>query len=356
MNKDQSLFIELVAVALGNRKQLSITPSESEWRTLFDVAQKQAVAAFLLPAVDILTNYNQSPPAQLVYEWIGIGVQTASYNKIVNQRCQEISSIFYEAGFRSCVLKGQGNSLLYDQPFSRSPGDIDIWIDSDRETIRNFVIAHCAAAKDSNLHIDYPVFKDVPVEVHYRPTIARSHKYNKKLQLFYDSLADDCFRNKVSVGDSVFSVPVPELNVIMQMSHVMNHFFEEGIGLRQIIDMYYLLKKSSFDRLKMANELVNLGMGRFSRAVMWVLHQKLGLEEEFLVALPDKRRGRLLLEDILLGGNFGRYGTRQHSDLYRKSPLVYKIKRNIRFVWLFPMEAFISPFAGKCFRNCIVYD
>jgi len=345
------LFMELVQVALGNRQELSRIPTSEEWGKLFVTAQKQAVAALVLLAVDRLTINGLKLSGQLVFEWIGIGEQTAAQNIIVNQRCIEISNLFEDAGYRSCILKGQGNALLYDNPLSRASGDIDIWIDADRETIKRFVTARYADAEDSNLHIDFPVFDDVPVEVHYRPTIARSHKYNIRLQAYYDEWTDECFRHKVSLGNEKICVPVPELNVVMQLSHVMGHFFEEGIGLRQIIDLYYLLKNTNFDRPKMGNKLWYLGMGRFTGAVMWVLYGELGLEEKYLVAKPDKRRGKLLMEEIMVGGNFGRYDQRTEKKIYSKSPLAYKIVHNMRFAFLFPIESFISPIIAKIGRE-----
>ncbi len=338
-------------MALGSREEFSRKPNEAEWNVIYDTAQKQALVAFLLPAVDKLSTIGQGPPKQLAFSWIGLSEQISAQNRLINQRCVEITKLFADSGFRSCILKGQGNALLYDNPLSRTPGDIDIWIDSDRTTIKSFVTERYPVAEDSNLHIDFPIFKDVPVEVHYRPTIARSYKYNNRLQLYYDNWADECFRNQVVLGEGNVSVPVPELNVAMQMSHVMNHFFEEGIGLRQVIDLYYLLKKTGFDRPKMGNKLRNLGMGRFTGAMMWILFHELGLEEKYLIAEPDKIRGKFVLKEILTGGNFGRYDQRDERKLYSKSPLTYKIVRNLRFSILFPMETFVSPVFAKLCRK-----
>jgi len=350
VDKANSLFLELVQVALGSRDKLSRLPTELEWNELFVISQKQAVAALLLPAIDKMTGKGYKLPKQLIYSWIGIGQQTVTQNKIVNQRCVELTKLFADFGYRCCILKGQGNATFYDYPLSRAPGDIDIWIDADKEIIKQFVVERYPDAEDSILHIEFPIFEDVPVEVHYRPTIARSHKYNKRLQDYYDSLSDNCFRNVVKFNEGSINVPVPELNLVMQMSHVMGHFFEEGIGLRQIIDLYYLLKKTRFDLPKMEYTLRYLGMGRFTMAVMWVLYQELGLDEDCLIAKPDKRRGRLLLEDILAGGNFGRFYENQDHRLYSNSPLWYKIKRNMRFFWLFPYESFLSPAFAKFFK------
>lgn len=350
MNQNSSIFIELLQVALGSRTELTRMPSDVEWKELFATAQKQAVAALILPVVDSMTAKGLRLPQQIVIEWIGISEQTVANNKVVNQRCLDISQLFTKAGFRTCILKGQGNGLFYDNPLVRAPGDIDIWVDADRKSITNFVKERFPDAEESNLHIDYPVFNDVPVEVHYRPTMARSYKYDMRLQSFYDTWADECFANKVSLGGGSVCVPVPELNVVMQLSHVMNHFFEEGIGLRHVVDYFYLLKNTGFDRPKMGNKIASLGMGKFNRAMMWVLHHELGLEEKYLTAKPDKKRGVLLMNEIMVGGNLGRYDQR-FKKLYKKSPLVYKIARNARFTFLFPMESFLSPLVAKIYRK-----
>lgn len=351
MDKANSLFLELVQVALGSRDKLSRLPTEPEWNELFVTAQKQAVAALLLPVIDKIVEEGNGLPKQLIYSWIGIGQQTMAQNRIVNQRCVELTKLFAGFGYRCCILKGQGNATFYDYPLSRAPGDIDIWIDADREIIKRYVTKRYPNAKDSNLHIDFPIYDDVPVEVHYRPTIARSHKYNIRLQEYYDSLSDKCFRNVVSFDDGSIYVPIPEFNLVMQLSHVMGHFFEEGIGLRQIIDLYYLLKKSRFDRSEIGYTLNYLGMERFTKAMMWILHYVLGLEEQYLVAKPDKRRGVLLLNEIMAGGNFGRFDQRPDRAIYSKSPLLYKIVRNLRFFILFPMETFVSPVSARICRK-----
>lgn len=117
------------------------------------------------------------------------------------------------------------------------------------------------------------------------------------------------------------------------------------------MDYFYLLKNTGFDRPKMGNKIESLGMGKFNRAMMWVLHHELGLDEKYLTAKPDKKRGMLLMDEIIEGGNFGRYDQRQEKRIYHISPLAYKIVRNLRYVWLFPMEAFLSPAIAKIHRR-----
>ena len=92
-------------------------------------------------------------------------------------------------------------------------------------------------------------------------------------------------------------------------------------------------------------ELKYLGLWKFAGAVMYVLHETLGLSEEKMIAPMDEKRGRLLLAEILDGGNFGRHFTKYagftHQSMGKKYFL--KIWRNMHFVRYYPAEALCEP-------------
>ena len=50
---------------------------------------------------------------------------------------------FEQEGFRCCILKGQGNALLYPDPYMRTPGDIDIYLEGGRKRIMEYVNRVC---------------------------------------------------------------------------------------------------------------------------------------------------------------------------------------------------------------------
>ena len=114
------LFYELVQIALGQRELLSCTPSAAEWAELFSLAQKQAVTGVALNALEKMSQQGQKPPVNLLLEWIGLSEQIKAQNLLLNKRCGEITRLFSDAGFRTCILKGQGNALMYPDPLSRN--------------------------------------------------------------------------------------------------------------------------------------------------------------------------------------------------------------------------------------------
>ena len=92
-------------------------------------------------------------------------------------------------------------------------------------------------------------------------------------------------------------------------------------------------------------ELKHLGLFKFAGAVMYVLHEVLGLAEEKMIVPMDEKRGRLLLSEILNGGNFGKhfskYGHFTQQGMAKKYFL--KIWRNMHFVRCYPAEALSEP-------------
>ena len=306
----QKLFYELILVALDRKERLSQNPSGQEWNVMFDMAKKQAVAGIAFLALDRLSQVGQKPPLPLLYEWIGLSEQIKNQNLIVSQRCKDITRLFSDAGFHSCILKGQGNAMMYPEPLARTSGDIDIWVYGQREKVTEFVKKRCPEAFEQYLHIDFPIYNDVSVEVHYTSGRLLAPKYNKRFQEWCDNYK----RNDIlQVDDSLgFNIPTVEFNVVHQMMHIMTHFFVEGIGLRHFIDYYYVLKELQKRNCSedFEKQFKYFGMLKFAQGVMWLEKEVLGLEDELLIVSPDERLGRVILREMEEGGNFGHYDAR----------------------------------------------
>ena len=273
-----TLFYELIQVALGNRTVLSRTPSEAEWYDLYNMCQKQSVVGVAFDALECLNEQRQKPPLDLLYQWIGDAEQIKQQNLRVNKRCVEISRMFTEAGFKTCILKGQGNARMYDvrslmadgrglkdkmERLSkyRQPGDIDVWVDVDgrckKEDVRNkvdqFVHSRFPGVKGGRMHIEFPVFDDVAVEVHYIPRYMYAPWHDRRMQAFFREKAEEQFCNQVTLegAEGTCAVPTEEFNLVQQLSHMMSHVMGEGIGLRQFIDYYYVLRQFRVESLEL---------------------------------------------------------------------------------------------------------
>ena len=313
-------------------------PTVSDWQSLLAFAEKQALTGICLPE-----NCPANLPKELLLQWIGYVQLIEQQNILLNRRIEQLFTKLEEDGFQCCLLKGQGNATLYPSPLKRCSGDIDMWVNTDEQTAYNYVKALFPNEKETYKHIHFPYFSDASIDIHVTPLKFYSDLYSKRLQQWIEQNKAEQFENKKRLlkTDRDIHVPVGKFNAVYQMGHMLIHLFDEGLGLRQVVDYYYVLKSldiSDSERLEVAATINNLGMLRFAKAMMWIQFHVLGLPSECCVVEPDELRGKELLEDILEGGNFG-----HHSQRYKGNKGFYTIGiieawRNIMLLSMAPRE------------------
>ena len=358
-------YLEFLSYCLDDLLPLPESSSNINWMRMMDWAEKQAIVGVIYGGIQNAGKALNIPFDDLM-EWIGYAQDIGNHNGLVNKQCLEIVSTFQKDGFKSCILKGQGNSLMYPNPQLRNPGDIDllVWGHTDgslrskseqksdskliKETIR-YVRKKNPRAKACYHHVEYGEFNGVDVEVHYRPSFMNNLIKNRRLQRFLMS-EGECKMDEVELPDGAGRIPVPswEFNVVFQLSHIYHHVIQSGLKLKQMVDYYYLLKSNTnrTDSMNISKMLRHLGLMEIAGAVMWVLKEVLGLEEQYLIAPVDERRGRFLLDEIMEGGNFGMELKPDAGWLSADTAIgrnVLRLKRDARLLRYFPSECLWKP-------------
>ena len=452
MTQTSAIFLFL-RYCLEDKVDLSMVVSNMDWRQLYSFATKQTIIGICFDGIRRLSEeypeeLKKNPiERDLLMTWMGVSQQIRRQNMKVNGVAAKLYSMLREDGLRCCILKGQGNTLIYPNAYSRNPGDIDVWVNASREQITEYAKKHFELGDDIRYqHIETSV-DGVPVELHFFPGIMNNPIYNARLQKWFKRNADLQCSNVVSLPDGIgeIAIPTTAFNVVYQLTHLYHHFFDEGIGMRQIIDYFlvvndfsknvFLNNKSSkitpslftlkegstshpapltlrgeggnrptrcseplrskdggpskvspdcagWDRRDVSGdtssvscssvsgssitsvrsasttdpsastslvvvqrELKYLGLWKFAGAVMYVLHEALGLSGEKMIAPMDEKRGKLLLAEILNGGNFGRHFTKYGHFTQQGMAKKYflKIWRNMHFVRYYPAEALSEP-------------
>jgi len=457
---DITAFFAFLRYCLGYKGDMSSVVTGMDWQELYSFASKQALQGLCFEGIERLgeeypEKLKQNPIGrELLMTWMGKAQQIRRQNRKVNTVASKLFSMLREDGLRCCVLKGQGNALMYPNPYSRTPGDIDVWIDASRERIMEYAQNKFELEDDIRLQHLETSLDGVPVELHFFPCSMNNPIYHARLQKWFRRNADLQCSHIVGLPDGAgdIAIPTTAFNVVYQLTHLYHHFFDEGIGMRQIIDYFLVVNDFSkkvflnndlsnhpvnfsnhpvplskegstfspspssmvftppsvppfpgdrnlrsgdvtapsrcseplrskdggpskvspdcagWDRLAIEGdnsagsttavtssastaldvvqkELKYLGLWKFAGAVMYVLHKALGLSEEKMIAPMDEKRGKLLLAEILNGGNFGKhftkYGGFTHQSMGKKYFL--KIWRNMHFVRFFPAEALSEP-------------
>ena len=274
-------------------------------------------------------------PQVLLLQWIGIVEQIKVQNQLLNKRTKELTEYLANKERRSCILKGQGNALMYPEPLLRSSGDIDVWLEGSKKEIVEFVHKGYPQINIEYHHMQYPVFDDVEVEVHYYPSYCYNKWHNHRLLQYFKDESIKQFDNSTGQG---FNAPTVPFNLMFQLSHMMRHFFTQGISLRHAIDYYYLLQQDIAEEQK--SELVSVlkrcGMYKFFSAIIWIEISVLGLNKNTDIVSPQERAGLLVLREMLKGGNFGHHFN--HIGKTALSNFAHQIVYNLQYIFEFPSE------------------
>ena len=354
MKNIQDKFFQLLRLAIGASDEIPPI-GNGEWRAIYEMARKQSLLGVVFDGImkmsDVAKMKGESMEmdVDLLMTWMGKCKQIEKRNQKLDEAVGKVSAWFQKKGFRSCILKGQGNALMYPHPGHRTPGDIDLWVSGKSSEVIRFVHSIAPNEKASYHHIDFPAFNGIPVEVHYRPCYLQNPLHNHRLQRFFEKYAEEQFSNEVALGDGKVSIPTASFNAVYQLAHIYNHLFQEGIGLRQIVDYYFVIEKwhtnltnlTDFDAFR--HDLKHLGLWKFAGAVMYVLYKALGLSEDKMIAPLDVKRGKMLFEEILQGGNFGQYDERYGFGHGVIGHNLQRLFRDWRLVRYYPAEAMSEP-------------
>ena len=403
MLKQQKIFFDFLRFCIGSAKEIPGSLKEVDWKELYRIAKKQCLVGVLFDGIKELPVEHVGMKKELLLQWMAESQMLEKANVRLNDAAIQVSEWFRKKGFRTCILKGQGNALMYPNPYSRTPGDIDIWVEGGDKRVISFVRSVSPHEKACYHHIEFPPYKGVEVEVHYRPSFLLCFWHNRKLQKYYERVKEEQFSHRVMLGEQgEIAIPTVEFNLIFQLTHIYAHLMNEGIGLRQLLDYYFVvcdfykvyqnfsnpsvsLSKGSstfspspsssgsgdvtallgarnryalrladhqrsmpdcagWDRLGvLQKELKELGLWKFAGGIMYIMQEVFGMPASWLIVPPNEQYGKFVLNEVLEAGNFGKHDER---NCFGKSQLghnLQRVYRDMRLVRYFPAEALSEP-------------
>ena len=377
-------YLEFIRYSLNPKDEFLKDVAKMDWEGFLQFANEQGILGVAFVGIQRLGEHGVKPPLDVLMQWIASASLIEQQNKAVNKAATELFKELKNDGLRGCILKGQGNGLMYPNVYSRTPGDIDVWVKradgrgkrgdgrglkadgrgmkaegrglkadgrckkGDVRDIIKYVKERNPNGKVCYHHIDGGKIGGVEVEVHYRPSFMNNPIHNYRLQKWYKMMAEGGrLMEEVELPEGVGSIPVPtvEFNVVYQLVHVFRHLLQEGIGLRQIIDYFYVLKSNTnhMDDTNIIVLLKHLGLAKIAGAMMWLLSEVFGLEEVYLIAPKNERLGKVLLAEILKGGNFGQYDIDNMKVNSQLGKNWQRIRRDFRMMRYFPSECIWEP-------------
>lgn len=346
MLKQQKIFFDFLRFCIGSAKEIPGSLKEVDWKELYAIAKKQCLVGILFDGIKKLPAEYVGMKKELLLQWMAESQMLEKANVRLNDAATQASEWFRKKGFRTCILKGQGNALMYPNPYSRTPGDIDIWVEGGDKRVISFVRSISPHEKACYHHIEFPSYKGVEVEVHYRPSFLLCFWHNRKLQKYYEKVKEVQFLHRVKLGEQgEGAIPTAEFNLIFQLTHIYAHLLNEGIGLRQLLDYYFVLLHADIKNVvELQRILKHIGLWKFAGAIMYIMHEVFGMPASRLIVPPKEKYGKFVLNEVLEAGNFGKQDERNRFGRSKLGHNLQRVYRDMRLVKYFPTEALSEPF------------
>lgn len=339
MSRSTHLLFELIRVTIGRQKCLSREIPLEEWQALYELSHKHAIAGVTFAGVRKLQQNGASIPTDVYWQWLGLTSQVHQRNEVMNAHCVEACNKLQQAGFKTCVLKGQGVAQLYESGLSmlRQSGDIDLWVDGGMKKALVWARTNYGDVAFDYINAHVPMFKETEVELHWRVSSMNNLIKNLKIQNWIKKNKNELLNTTIEFPNGVGSIPVPSItfNRYYILLHCYNHIFSEGLGLRQIMDLYFVLAQECFDKAKDSVFkkffLDSLGLRRFASAMMWIMGYVFGLEREKMLCEPDEKEGKYILNEVMQNGNMGHHDHR--IKRVSKNAKVQSVAASLQHTW-----------------------
>ncbi len=351
LDNNQHAFLSIVRAGLWE-SEVRLLPFEGVDLTRVNrLAQEQSVMGLVAAGLEHV--HDVKVPQSVALSFASATLQLEYRNKTMNEFVAKLMLQLRDAGVNALLVKGQGIAQCYERPLWRSAGDVDLLLSAEDYERAKKILMPLASVVEP----EYTAFKHVgvmidgfPVELHGTLRTRLSGRVDR----FVDSVQEDVLRNgKVRVwrdGDTDVFIPAPDGDAIFVFTHILAHFYIEGIGLRQICDWCRLhwTYRDSLDRELLEQRLQTMGLVTEWRAFAAMAVDWLGMPAEAMPLYCDSarwsRKGDGILSFVLECGNFGhnRKGESAPSKSYvgrKLRSLLRKVRDFGRHMRLFPWDS-----------------
>lgn len=315
LDKSQRQLLELLKGSLWGVTidQNLYGKGKVDWDEILSLSDEQTIIGLVSDAIATLP-LEKRPPKSLFFLFIKKVGEIQETNALLYKKIPLIFEKMHQKGIKVLLLKGQGVSLCYRNPYLRIPGDVDLYVgfDDDNYNRANDLMNDIGATKiceDSfKRHVEY-VLNKISVEIHGEIKV----NINKQVKKTFKSWMEECLKEewvtKKTSSSDIICLPSYRFDSIFIFIHILTHYLNNGIGLRHVCDWACYLTKNH-DKINidlLLKDINSLGLTRLWKVFAAMVVNRLGMKKE-LMPLYDSsyhEKGDKLLSHIFITGNFG---------------------------------------------------
>lgn len=334
-------LLSLLRCELCGQELPSASYTPEEFRVLIRMAREQAVAALV---AECLMRHSVKVNDDGAMEIMAILVSHQRHAAQIDSHVATLAALLNTHRIPYAVFKGQVAARYYDRPYLRSTGDVDFYVPPTHYEQAKEVISREMKTAITDDHMDKHcefAFGGTRFEMHHRVETFGSAGHQRRFDALTlgDVMADRV--TTLTIGGIQVAVFSPLVDILVIFKHLFNHLLVEGVGLRQVCDLMLMLRRyrGAYSASELATALHQLGYYNAFIAMGALMVRHLGMATaDFPMAIPTKYHlwGDRIKDEILSGGNFGKYGrTYKHPGKLKSLETATMALRHC--LWLMPL-------------------
>ena len=310
---DNDEFLELVRAGLFSEIHARILAHGTavNWETVYRLAEEQAVVGLVAAGIDTLPP-SERPPQGVALRFVGSTLQMEQRNKAINEFIACLMEELRNDDCYAVLVKGQGVAQCYEQPLWRTCGDVDLLLDKDNyEKAKSFLTAKADIVDEEDKkrqHLAMTI-DGWTVELHGTLSTGISDRLNRVIYEVQSSIFQEKSVCSWLNGNTLVFLPSPDDHVFLVFSHILEHFYVEGVGLRQICDWCRMLwmYRGELDLELLERRIRKAGIMAEWKGFASLAVNTLGIPVEAMpfYDVSHLAKGTRVLEYVMKSGNFG---------------------------------------------------
>ena len=344
-------FFALIRAGLWEKDVKLLPFGKIDYSAIYKLAEEQSVVGLVAGGLEHVTDAKVSK--ETILQFVGSTLQIEQQNKAMNTYVARLIELLRKNDIYALLVKGQGIAQCYEKPLWRATGDIDLFLSNDNyKKAKDLLIPNVYKIDEEDVkrqHLSMTIESWV-VELHGTLRSGLWKTVDKGLDdiqraVFYDGKVRSWLNGKTQIF-----LPKPDEDIIFVFSHILQHFYKEGIGLRQICDWCRLIwtYKGKVDRKLLEQRLKSMGVMTEWKAFSSLAVNYLGMPVEAFPFYSDSRKwsrkADKIMDFILETGNFG-----HNRDLSYMQSRPYIIRKlislwrhtadSLRYFFIFPLDS-----------------
>lgn len=350
-DKNVEAFFALLRAGLWEKDVKLFTFGKIDYSAIYKLADEQSVVGLVAAGLEHVTDIKMAKES--ILQFVGSTLQIEQQNKAMNTYVARLIELLRKNDIYALLVKGQGIAQCYERPLWRASGDIDLFLSNDNFKKAKDILSPNAYRIDEEdvkrQHLSMVIDSWV-VELHGTLRIGLWKTIDKGLDDIQKSVFYDGKVRSWLNGNTQIFLPKSDEDVVSIFAHILQHFYKEGIGLRQICDWCRLLwtYRDTIDKKLLEKRLKSMGVMTEWKAFASLAVNYLGMPAEALPFYSTSRKwsrnAAKIMDFILETGNFGH--NRDLSYMQRRPYVIRKLislwrhtADSMRYFFIFPEDS-----------------